>query len=124
MTATRAEAGFSLVETLVALAVIAAMAGMAFQTMGSAAQAGATLAQRREAMLLAQSLLAQAGVRAAAARLADRGRWNDLVWRIERRAAPANARDSGPGLEAMRIEIADAATGRRLASVRTLRLAR
>lgn len=129
MTRRRDEQGFSLVESLVALAIVAAMAGMLFDTLGSQALATHDLARRREAVLLAQSLLAQSLLPGAAidpggGRLEDTGTWHGLVWRHSRRPLDGGARGSAPRLEEVSIEVADRTTGRRLASVQTLQLAR
>lgn len=123
MTRRPPEAGFSLIETLVALTVIAAMAGLLFEAIATNARAAGRLEQKREAILLARSLLAQATV-VASGDLAPAGRWRDLAWRTQRQTAERNARDEGATLENVRIEVTDAATGRPLASVRTLRLGR
>lgn len=118
------EAGFSLVETLVSLAIIAGMTGLLMESISVNAHTAQTLARRREAALLAQSLLAQATTPAAAAQMGQQGRWRALSWRVGRRAVDAGARASGPPLEEVRIDVADADTGKRLVAVRTLRLGR
>lgn len=114
--------GFSLVETLVALAVIAAMCAMLFEAIGASARASEQLAERRAAVLLARSLLAQAAIPPGAGRLEAAGRAQGLAWRFARRPVGGGARDTGRALEEIRIEVLDAASGQRLTSVRTLRL--
>lgn len=116
--------GFSLVETLVALAVIAMMSGLFFDSISANAKLAHTVAARREAMLLAQSLLAAATAPSDARDVADSGSSRNLRWRIVRAPRGGGARDGGIPLEEVRIEVADRVTGRRLTSVRTLRLAR
>ncbi|TGX48711.1 type II secretion system protein [Sphingomonas gei] len=119
-----ASSGFSLVETLVALAVIAAMSALLFDTVSTNAHFAQTVAKRREAVLLAQSLLAATTVSRDSHTVADTGNSHGLNWRITRVARGGGARDSGVPLEEVRISVADSATGRGLTSVRTLRLAR
>lgn len=118
------EAGFSLVETLVALAVIAGMSGMLFEAISTHAQAADRVARKREAILLARSLLAQATVPQGPGELANTGRWRSLSWRFTRGAVGGGARDSAAALERVRIDVMDRATGRRLVRVQTLRLGR
>ncbi|MEP9360943.1 type II secretion system protein [Sphingomonas sp. KR3-1] len=120
----QASEGFSLVETLVALAVIAMMSGLLFDSIGTNAHLAQTVAARREAMLLAQSLLAATTAPSDSRAVADSGSSRNLSWRISRLPRGGGALDSGIPLEEVRIDVADRATGRRLASVRTLRLAR
>lgn len=128
MSAPRSETGFSLVETLVALAIIAAMAGILFAAIATHARAAQHIAEKRVAILLAQSLLAQAMVAPGPGALPDAGRSTagafTLSWRLSRRAIGQDARDEGAPLEEVRLDLFDAATARRLTSVRTLRLAR
>ncbi|WP_137861284.1 MULTISPECIES: prepilin-type N-terminal cleavage/methylation domain-containing protein [unclassified Sphingomonas] len=119
-----ASAGFSLVETLVALAVIAMMSGLFFDSIGTNANLSRTVAARREAVLLAQSLLAAATAPSDSRNVADSGSSRNLRWRITRLSRGGDARDGGIPLEEVRIEIADRTTGRPLTSVHTLRLAR
>lgn len=120
---TRGARGFSLVETLVALAIVAAMAGVVFAAIGANARAAGAMRQRRAAILLAQSLLAQATIAAGPYRLGERGRWGAMSWRASVRRAGQGARDGGPALEEVAIEVRGV-DGARLASVRTLRLDR
>lgn len=122
MTRRSSEAGFSLIETLVALLVISGMVGMLFEAISANAQAAHGLARRREAVMLGQSLLAQAGIARGAGRRLDQGQWNGLSWRIARHGGESGARSSGVALEELRITVAEGASGRELVSVRTLRL--
>jgi prepilin-type N-terminal cleavage/methylation domain-containing protein len=116
--------GFSLVETLVALAVIAAMTAMLFDTLSANALLAQRLAHRREAVMLARSLLDQAVLPGAGGVRADNGQWQGLAWQVNRRPIEAGARASGPPLEQVQIVVAEAASGHRLATARTLRLRR
>jgi prepilin-type N-terminal cleavage/methylation domain-containing protein len=118
------EDGFSLVEVLVSLAVIAVMSGLLFDTLSRNLRLAQEMTRRREAVLLAQSLLAEASVPSPGTGLQDAGRRGPLAWRIDRRTQQDNARETGPRLQELRIRVTDAATGRPLTSVTTLRLAR
>lgn len=120
----KAEDGFSLVEVLVSLAVIAVMTGLLFDTLTRNLRIGQEMARRREAVLLAQSLLAEAGVPPPGTGLKDVGRRGVLAWRIDRRTERENARDTRPRLQELRIQVSDADSGRLLTSVSTLRLTR
>lgn len=116
--------GFSLAETLVALAVIAMMSGLLFQAISNNVRLSQGVAARREAMLLAQSLLAAASAPSDARSAADHGSARGMSWRITRSPRTRDARDGGLPLEEVRIDVADATTGRMLTQVRTLRLGR
>lgn len=122
MTATSSQAGFSLVETLVALAVIACMSAMLFDSVSTHSLAGDRTAQKREAILLARSLLAHASIASGPGELADSGRQGGLTWRYTHRPVRAEARDSAAALQHIRIDVLDRETGRRLLRVETLRL--
>jgi prepilin-type N-terminal cleavage/methylation domain-containing protein len=124
MTPRSAEAGFSLIETLVALAIISAMVAVLFSAISAQAGVSQELARRRMAILVAQSLLEQAARPGASRDLPDSGHDGHLGWRIARRTLGGGARDSAPPLEEVRIDVVDRTTNRRLTSVRTLRLAR
>lgn len=124
MTPAIREQGFSLVEVLVSLAVIAVMSALLFETLSRNLRLAQDMTRRREAVLLAQSLLAEAGVPPPGTGLQDSGRRGPFAWRIDRRTQQDNARDSAPRLQELRIRVSDAATGRPLTSVATLRLAR
>lgn len=124
MTGRPSEAGFSLVETLVSLAIIAAMTGLLFDAISTNARAAHHLAQKRAAILLARSLLAQAVVPPGPGELAETGRAQGMSWRLVRRSMGGGARDEGVPLEEVHIEVLDPSTGRPLTSVQTLRMAR
>lgn len=124
MSPPKAEQGFSLVETLVAFAVIAGMSGMLFDAITTNARAAQHIAQKRTAILLARSLLAQAVLPPGSGQLSEAGSSNAFTWRFTERALAVGARDEGAALEEVRIDVLDRSSGRRLASVRTLRLAR
>ena len=118
------EAGFSLVETLIALTIVAAMTGLYAECVGAYARTARLADQRRDAILLAQSLLAEATERRTGATTPQRGRQQGLAWQVRRRAVGQGAREGGAPLREVMVDVADAGTGRRLARVRTLELDR
>ena len=124
MTSSSDAEGFSLVETLVALAVIAASSGLLFGTISISMALSRTLAARREAVMLAQSLLAAATAPGDVPAVAAEGAAHGLAWRITHARQGGGARDGDVAVEDVRVEVRDRVTGRRLTSVHTLRLAR
>ena len=74
----RASAGFSLIETLIALAIVAAMTAALVGTTGQDARTRLAVQHRREAVLLAQSALDQM----ADANAASNGQWQGYTWRV------------------------------------------
>ncbi|MBL7466275.1 hypothetical protein INQ08_23940, partial [Escherichia coli] len=83
-------------------------------SIGTNANLSRTVAARREAVLLAQSLLAAATAPSDSRNVADSGSSRNLRWRITRLSRGGDARDGGIPLEEVRIEIADRTTGRPL----------
>ena len=75
------EQGFSLIEMLIALAIVTAMTGALVGTVGQDARARLAVQQRREALLVAQSVLDQM----ADANAPLEGRWRSYGWRVMRR---------------------------------------
>ena len=79
-----AQSGFSLIEALVAMAIIAAMTGALVETVAADAHAGLALRARRTALLIAQSALD----RARGGELVDTGHADGpgqaLFWHIDR----------------------------------------
>ncbi len=124
MTPRGSEAGFSLVESLVALAVIASMASLLFEAVSINARAAQHVAQKRAAIMLARSLLAQAVLPSGPDQLEETGQSNDMSWRLSRRSIDRGARNEDVPLEEVRIDINERATGRSLTTIRTLRLTR
>ena len=72
--------GFSLIETLIALAIVAAMTAALVGTTGQDARIRLAVQQRREALLVAQSALDLA----ADANAANRGQWRGYAWAVSR----------------------------------------
>lgn len=82
--ASACEAGFSLIEALVALAIIAAMTSALVETVATDAHARFAIRQRREALLIAQSALDRARGGEAADSGQATGRGPELRWHIDR----------------------------------------
>jgi len=115
----RREQGFSLVEVLVALAIIAAMSAVTFEAIAQDARARSMVRLRREALLVARSQLD----RAVAGDFADRGRSGQLVWRTERNAyGHTDPFDRNP-LEEVTVTVEDRAS-KPLVSLATVRIRR
>ncbi|WP_408590650.1 hypothetical protein [Novosphingobium sp.] len=111
------ELGFSLVEALIALAIIAAITAMLFTTIGQDARTRHAVAERRVAVLVAQSALD----RAAAGDGATEGRSQGLDWRIAREPyGTADPFDPAP-LEQLTVTVADAGQ-RPLLTLATVRI--
>lgn len=73
--------GFSLIETLIALAIFAAMTAALVNTTAQDARTRLAVQHRREALLVAQSALDQvADVNAASG-----GQWQGYAWTVSRR---------------------------------------
>lgn len=111
------ERGFLMVEALVALAIAALMAALVFDSVWQMGRTASAAAERRQALLLAQSVLAAASVPGPISPIAARGADGRLSWAI---ASEGDAADGLP-LETVSVAVSDAATGRVLARLSTLR---
>jgi len=114
------ERGFLLVEALVALAIAALMAALVFDSVWQMGKTAVVASEKRQALLLAQSVLAAASVPGSFAPIAPRGTDGPLAWQIANEPFGDAAADGLP-LTRVRIVIADAATGRVLAQLETLK---
>lgn len=116
------EEGFTLVETLIATFLISATLAMTYQGVANAAATARAVTDRREAVLVAQSVLARARVPlgiASPTALGAEGRW---TWRIA--TAPfLNAPDSTMRLEKVTVTVIEARSGRSMVRLSSLRLA-
>ncbi|MBP6030474.1 MAG: hypothetical protein KA533_03495 [Sphingobium sp.] len=77
------ERGVALLEVLIACAIIMAMLGVTYQAMQTHARAAHRLDDQREAVLVAQSVLARVGADIALAPGVTDGGERGLHWRIE-----------------------------------------
>jgi prepilin-type N-terminal cleavage/methylation domain-containing protein len=116
------EAGFSLIEALIALAIIAAMAGALVETLVTDAHARLAVQQRRAALLVAQSALD----RARGGEPVDSGRFQaggpPLAWHIDRAPYEDNAVPfAATRLERLTVTVTDL-DGHRLARLATVRI--
>jgi type II secretory pathway pseudopilin PulG len=71
-----------MVEALVALAIVAIMAGLVFDTVSQTSHSALVVADRRAAVLLARSVLAAATVETAIAPVPERGTDGPFAWSI------------------------------------------
>lgn len=112
--------GFLLVEALVALAIVAMMAGLVFETTWQMARTAAQTDDRRQALLLARSVLAAASVTGQVPAIPASGSDNGLAWQV--RLEPFNGVEQpGVPLQQVHVVISDAAHGTRLAALDGLR---
>lgn len=117
---THSEAGFALVEVIVGAAIVATMMTLTYRTIAANAATARQVAERREAVLLAQSVLAQVTASPAAAALAQTGRDGALSWQVGR--APYPGPDGGLPVEQVAVRISDASGA--VLTLRTLRVVR
>jgi type II secretory pathway pseudopilin PulG len=101
MTPAPREEGSVLVEALVAVLIVAAMAGLWFDTLAQGVRQQAALGDRRIAILVAQSQLAAAGVLNPSGRQGSSGRDAGMAWRIGVEPYP----DAGDGIEMVTVTV-------------------
>ena len=120
-----AQQGFALVETLVATAIVAVMAAMLFGVVNQDTSARRALADRRVAVAIAQSHLEQAAVVGLAGDLPTTGTDQGFRWRLARTDydSETNARDSGPPLTLVTVEVAPPQGTRPIVRLQTLQIA-
>ncbi len=107
------------IEALVAVLIVAVMAGLWFETSGSAARRAVAINDRRTAMLVAQSQLATVGVTVPARFGSVDGRDGAYLWQIGQQPYD----DAGPGVSLVTVTVAAPGRGR-LATLQTLRFGR
>ncbi|MFM9827778.1 MAG: prepilin-type N-terminal cleavage/methylation domain-containing protein [Sphingomonas sp.] len=116
------EAGFTLVETVIAIAIIAAMLGATMQAVVANARASRMVEDRRVATLVAQSELSAAAAAANTGLLEAHGATSGVAWRV--RIAPFSGRHALPRLEEVTVDAGRGAAGAPLVTLKTLRIAR
>lgn len=77
------EAGFAIVEVVIAAAIVAGMMALTYRAIVANAQGGRMVAERRMAAMVAQSVLAQATA-APGGSVPTQGRDGALIWRVAR----------------------------------------
>lgn len=117
-----ASGGFTLVETLIALAIIAGAMAATLRVVVGQAHATRSVDERRIAMLVAQSQLAALAAAADTGQFETRGRTSGVDWRVE--IAPYPTRFARPKIESITVSAGSGANGRPLAVLHSLRLAR
>lgn len=122
MESRHASAGFALVETLVAAAIVAIMLVVALQAIVAQSRASRLVEQRRLAVLVAQSQLAAIDAVAGDRALATQGVTSGIRWRISVR--PFATRYSRPRLDEVTIAAGAGNGANPLVILRTLRIAR
>lgn len=116
------DAGFSLIEALIALAIIAAMTGALVETVAADAHARFAVEERREALLIAQSALDAAKGGETTDSGSAHGQGPDLAWHIDRAPYDAgSAAFAATRLEQLTVTVADA-RGHPLAQLATVRI--
>ena len=77
-------AGYLLIEALIALAIVAVMASLLFTTRLQTSQAALLVGDRRQAVLLARSVMAAATVESSIAPISERGNEGPFDWSVTR----------------------------------------
>lgn len=116
------EQGFALTETIVAVAIMAGMTGLLYETIASNARTSQLVEQRRAAISLAQSALAQATISVPPAELQVVQGSNGYVAAISIENYDTNARSGGPPLEHVIVTVSRPPQSAILARLETLRL--
>lgn len=111
------EAGFSLIEAVIALAIIAAMVAALLFTVTGDARARMMVRQRRTALMVAQSQLDLAG----SGQAGDSGQLLDLTWHIDRESYAQSEAFAQNRLEQLTVTVEDA-DHHQLARLATVRI--
>ncbi|MCH7629305.1 MAG: type II secretion system protein [Proteobacteria bacterium] len=114
------DAGFLMVEALIALAIVALMAGVVFETVWQMGQTAARGGQQREAILLARSIMAAASVDTPAPAIAPSGRDGAMTWTIASNAYGEGG--AGRPLRELHVVVRDADAGVVLARLDSLKV--
>ena len=116
------EEGFGLVEAVIALAIVAAMLGITFQTIAHAERSAADVQARRLAMLEARSVLAQVGVTIPVAPGSAQGVADGWAWHVDISSEAGDAPHQDVPISRVAVTVQDGGS-RTLAHLETLRLA-
>ena len=96
----RGEDGFTLIEALIALTIMTAIATLLYQSLSSAIRVSAVTDQSETALTIAKSRLAAVGIESPLQAGVQEGREGDFIWRIDIRpylgdGEPSNVTGSG-----------------------------
>ncbi|MGI4881477.1 MAG: hypothetical protein ACRYG4_28780 [Janthinobacterium lividum] len=118
-----AERGSVVIEAMIAAAIVAAMLGVTFETIQTTSAHARAVDDRRRAMLVAQSALAEVGPVIPAEPGTTDGAAGDLGWRVAIDHWGDGAPSDAGRLGLVTVTVHDAG-GRSLAVLRSLRLGR
>ncbi len=117
------EAGFSLVETLIAIAIIATMLAMTFGGIALNARTTQAMLDRRAAVMVAKSALDMAVASDGRGDMPGSGTDGQLRWQIM--VEPYQPRvDSAPPLDLVTVTVTPLRSNRAILQLRTLRIGR
>lgn len=118
------EHGSIVIEAMVAALILAAMAGLLFQTMTSNAAASRALAERRRALLVAQSELAIASAQGILIPSVREGQQDGLLWRVSAAPYPLDGGSDVGAIGQVIVTVREPGGGGPLVSLRSLRVGR
>ena len=113
--------GFTLVETLIALAIIAAALAATLRVVVSQARATRSVDDRRMAMLVAQSQMSAIAAAAGSGQFDTRGRTSGVDWHVA--IAPYQTAYPSPKVEQITVAAGVGTAGKPLITLHSLRLA-
>lgn len=116
------EQGFALVEAMIALAIVAGMSVLFFQTLSGSVQVAERIEIRRIAVLIAQSQLAAAEV--GAIRSGDEGESAGLHWSLSVEPWDQTARSGGLQLQRQQVSVSLPGKSRPILVLDSLRASR
>jgi len=122
----QSEGGFALAETLIAVAIIAAMLGVTFQILSTASRASSMLRDQRRAALFAASIMARVGTDIALVSGATDGQTDGLDWRVDiepYRASSSDEAAESPHLLRVDVSVALPSRERGRVELQSLRFA-
>lgn len=119
----RSEAGFSLVETLIATAIVATMTAMVFGTIAINARTARTISERRAAVLVAKSVLDLAIAAGKNPQVGHSGTSGPFQWAFAIEAYKPGG-DGAPSLDLVTVKVQRAGSLRQVLQLRSLRISR